>query len=286
MNTTHRDTHGHDGHESAAGSAVALAQLLELDGAVLAPYFSELTGRLAELADPSPARILDLGSGPGTGSFALARRFPAAHLTAVDISAQMLHRLRTQASAHGIADRISTVEANVDESWAALSEDGPYDLIWAAAFMHHVADPARTFARAFEQLHPGGLIAVTEMDFFPRYLPEDTGVGRPGLEARLHAATNTQPPHEWTDHLRDAGFTLEERRPFDIRLDATQAGPSLNAYAQASLAKLRSHATGVLDADDLAALDVLLDEEQPHSVARRDDLSVRTTRTTWIARRP
>ncbi|MEU6293615.1 hypothetical protein [Streptomyces erythrochromogenes] len=61
---------------------------------------------------------------------------------------------------------------------------------------------------------------------------------------------------------------------------------SLNAYAQDSLATLRSHATEVLDADDLAALDVLLDEAQPHSVARRKDLSVRTTRTTWIARRP
>ncbi|MFB6560301.1 class I SAM-dependent methyltransferase [Streptomyces sp. NPDC056400] len=283
---THQDTHSHIGHEPAAGSAVALAKLLELDGEVLASYFSELTGRLAELADPSPARILDLGSGPGTGSCALARRFPAAHVTAVDISAQMLHCLSKQAFAHGVADRISTVEANVEESWAEIGAGGPYDLIWAAAFMHHVADPARTFAQAFEQLHPGGLIAVTEMDFFPLYLPEDTGVGRPGLEARLHAATNTEPPHEWTDHLRNAGFTLQERRPLDIRLDATQAGPSLNAYAQGSLAKLRFHATEVLDADDLTALDVLLDEEQPHSVARRDDLSVRTTRTTWIARRP
>ncbi|MFB7053427.1 class I SAM-dependent methyltransferase [Streptomyces vinaceus] len=204
----------------------------------------------------------------------------------MDISARMLHRLSEQAVARGVADRISTVEANVDESWDGIGEGGPYDLIWAAAFMHHVADPARTFARAFEQLHRGGLIAVTEMDFFPLYLPEDTGVGRPGLETRLHAATNTQPPHEWTDHLRDAGFILQERRPFDIRLDATQAGPSLNAYAQSSLATLRSHATEVLAADDLAALDVLLDEVQPHSVARRDDLSVRTTRTTWIARRP
>jgi aspartate/methionine/tyrosine aminotransferase len=26
------------------------------------------------------------------------------------------------------------------------------------------------------------------MNFFPRFLPEDTGTGRPGLEARLHAA--------------------------------------------------------------------------------------------------
>ncbi|MEU1465771.1 class I SAM-dependent methyltransferase [Streptomyces sp. NPDC005727] len=139
----------------------------------------------------------------------------------------------------GVTDRISTVEANIDESWGEIGEGAPYDLIWAAAFMHHVADPARTFARAFEQLRPGGLVAVTEMDSFPRYLPEDTGVGRPGLEARLHAATNTRPPHERTDHLRGAGFTLVEQRPIAIRLDAPQTGPSLNAYAHGFLAELR-----------------------------------------------
>ncbi|SFR02721.1 hypothetical protein SAMN04488564_102165 [Lentzea waywayandensis] len=60
----------------------------------------------------------------------------------------------------------------------------------------------------------------------------------------------------------------------------------LNDYAQICLTKLRSHATDVLDADDLATLDALLDETLPHSIARRDDLGVRTTRTTWIARRP
>ncbi|MFF4918381.1 class I SAM-dependent methyltransferase [Streptomyces tendae] len=284
--TTHHDTHGHVGHERAAGPDTALAKLLELDGEVLASYYSELTGLLAGVSDPAPARILDLGSGPGTGSFALARRFPAAHVTAVDISTQMLHRLRKQAFAHGFADRVGTVEANIDEPWTEIGEGGPYDLIWAAAFLHHVADPDRTFARAFEQLRPGGLIAVTELDFFPRYLPEDPGVGRPGLEARLHAATNTRPPHEWTEQLRAAGFVLEERRPFEVLLDRTEAGPSLNAYAQGALAKLRSHATDVLEADDLAALDVLLDETRPHGVAHRDDLRVRTTRTTWIARRP
>ncbi|MER8188620.1 class I SAM-dependent methyltransferase [Kitasatospora sp. NPDC094015] len=283
---THHDTHGHGGNERTADPDTALAKLLELDAEVLASYVSELTGRLAEHADPAPARILDLGSGPGTGSLHLARRFPAAHVTAVDISAQMLHRLRRQALAHGVADRISTVEADIDESWAEIGRGGSYDLIWAAAFMHHVADPARTFARAFEQLRPGGLLAVTEMDFFPLFLPEDAGIGRPGLESRLHAATNTRPPHEWTDHLRAAGFTLQERRPFEIRLDRTQAGPSLTAYAQACLATLRSHAADGLDSADLAALDALLDEEQPHSLARRHDLSVRTTRTSWIARRP
>ncbi|MGH4034062.1 class I SAM-dependent methyltransferase [Actinomycetota bacterium Odt1-20B] len=282
---THHDTGDHIGHERAAGSDIALAKLLELDAEVLASYLAELTGWLAELTSSGPSLILDLGSGPGTGSVALARQFPSAHVTAVDLSPQMLHRLRKQAAVHGVADRISTVEANIDGPWDEIGENGPYDLIWAASFLHHVADPARTLARTFELLRPGGLLAVTEMDFFPLYLPEDTGVGRPGLEARLHAATNTQPDHEWTDQLRNAGFTVE-KRPFEIRLDHAQAGPSVNAYAQAFLAKLRSHATDLLDADDLAALDVLLDGTQPNSIARRDDLRVHTTRTTWIARRP
>ncbi|EYT81278.1 methyltransferase type 12, partial [Streptomyces sp. Tu 6176] len=202
---THHDDKGHIGRDRAADSGTApaelleLLELLELDGEVLAPYFSELTGLLAEVADPAPARILDLGSGPGTGSLALARRFPTAHVTAVDISPRMLHRLRERAAAQGAADRVSTVEADIDESWTGIGQGGPYDLVWAAAFLHHVADPAHTFARAFEQLTPGGLIAVTEMDFFPRFLPEEAGATRAGLEARLHAATDTRPPHDWTD---------------------------------------------------------------------------------------
>ncbi|MFD9777508.1 class I SAM-dependent methyltransferase [[Kitasatospora] papulosa] len=264
-----------------------MARLLELDAEVLASYLAELTGLLAQRVGPGPARVLDLGSGPGAGSLALARQFPAARVTAVDISAHLLHRLQKQAAAHGVADRISTVEANLDEPWTKITENkGPFDLIWAASFIHHVSDPARTFTRAFEQLRPGGLIAVTEMDFFPRFLPEDTGAGEPGLEDRLHQATNTQPPHQWTGPLARAGFVVEELRPFEIRLDSTQTGPALNAYAQVCLAKLRSHATDVLEADDLAALDALLDETQPQSIARRSDLSVRTTRTTWLARRP
>ncbi|WP_424217330.1 class I SAM-dependent methyltransferase (plasmid) [Streptomyces sp. BI20] len=273
-------------HERAEEAEAALAGLLELDGEVLAPYFAGLTDRLAELVDRPPARVLDLGSGPGTGSLALARRFPGARVTAVDLSARMLRRLRERAAARGVGDRIGTVEANVDESWTRIGRGGPYDLVWASAFLHHVADPARAFTRIFENLRPGGLVAVTEMDCVPLFLPEDAGVGRPGLEGRLHAVTNTGSPHDWTDALRAAGFVRRDRRPVDIRLDGAQAGPSLNAYAHGFLAKLRSHASEALTAEDLAALDALLDPAHPLAVAHRDDLVVRTTRTTWTAHRP
>ncbi|MEU9096760.1 class I SAM-dependent methyltransferase [Streptomyces sp. NPDC048361] len=285
MNEFHSAT-GPTSHNRAMGSGGAMADLLELDAEVLAPYLAELTGWLAELSDAAPARILDLGSGPGTGSLVLAHRFPRAVVTAADISPQMLHRLQAQAALRGVTDRVRTLQANLDETWPQRDGEGPYDLMWAAAFLHHAAVPHRILTQAFERLRTGGLVAVTEMDFFPRFLPEDVGIGRSGLEARLHAATDTRPPSEWTDELIDAGFAVEARRPFEIALDRTQAGPALNRYAHVCLAKLRSHAATVLDTNDLATLDTLLDETQPHSIARRDDLCVRTVRTTWIGRRP
>ncbi|MFC9428149.1 class I SAM-dependent methyltransferase [Streptomyces sp. NPDC056987] len=281
----HPTDHGHIGHEHASGSDIAMAEMLELDAEVLQPYLRELTGWIARLADSVPARIMDMGSGPGTGSLALADRFPTASVTAVDLSPQMLHRLRKQAAARGVAARVRTLEANLDEPWPLPDKDEPYDLMWAAAFLHHLRDPARTLTRAYGRLRPGGLLAVTEMDFFPRFLPADTGVGSPGLEARLHAVTNTEPPHAWDGTLRGAGFTVDERRPFEIRLTASQAGPALGRYAQVCLTRLRSHVGDALEADDLAALDTLLDQTHPLGIVRRGDLSVRTTRTTWIARR-
>ncbi|MFC9434534.1 class I SAM-dependent methyltransferase [Nocardia sp. NPDC057030] len=283
--TTRHDTHAPDDHRHTDGADPTMVRLLELDARVLAPHLTELTGWLADLLAPAPARILDLGSGPGTGSFALARRFPAAAVTAADLSAQMLHRLREQANAHGLADRIDTVHTDLDQPWPRTM-NGPYDLVWAASYLHHAADPARTLTQAFERLRPGGLLAVTEMDFFPRLLPEDSGLGRPGLQTRLHAATNTQPPHDWTAALTNAGFTLEQHRRVDLRLDRADTGPALNDYARTFLTVLRSHAESILSDDDLTALDALLDDDGPDGLTHRTDLNMQTTRIIWIARRP
>ncbi len=285
MNEHHGAQH-HLGHDGASGPDIALAELLELDAQVLHSYLTDLTGWLAACADRAPARILDLGSGPGTGTLALVRRFPGASVTAVDTSPQMLHRLEEQATAHGAADRVQTLRADLDEEWPQARPGEAYDLMWTASFLHHLNDPDRGLAQAFDRLRPGGLLAVTEMGFFPRVLPDGASAGPPDLEVRLHAATNTQPPHEWSEHLRRAGFILDARRVFEIHVDGSQAGPALNRYAQLFLAKLRSHAGDALAVDDLAALDTLLDATQPNSIAHRRDLTVRTTRTTWLARRP
>jgi SAM-dependent methyltransferase len=279
--------HHHDQHDPGhEADEAALAELLDLDAEVLHTYLSGVIEWVGERADGRPRRILDLGTGTGTGALALARRFEGADVIAVDVSAPMLDRLQARTRELGLAGRIQAVQADLDAEWPVT---GLVDLVWASNSLHHVKDPDQVLAWVFAALRPGGLLAVAELDSFPRFLPDDIG---PGLEARLHAALAqaraSELPHlhsDWGPRLSAAGFTIEARRTFDIDLAAPL--PALaGRYAQASLMRLRSGLAGGLTASDLATLGPLLDSDGPGSVLRREDLTIRAARTAWAARRP
>jgi SAM-dependent methyltransferase len=286
------ETHHHH-HQHQPGSETdetAMAELLDLDAEVLHSYLSEVIDWVHELAAGLPRRrILDLGSGTGTGAVALVQRFAGADVIALDISAQMLDRLRERARDLGVTDRIRTVQADLDAAWPAIDT---VDLVWASNSLHHMTDPDRVLTEVFAAIRPGGLLAVAEMDRFPRFLPDDLGLGCPGLEARCHAALAegrvAELPHlgsDWGSRLNKAGFTIEAERTFAIDLTAPLP-PAAGRYAEASLRRIRSGLDSRMSADDLATLDTLIDSDGPGSVRRRDDLTVRTARTVWVARRP
>ena len=282
--------HQHGQHHSAAGTDAAMAELLDLDAEVMHSYLSEVTDWIHQLAaDPPPRRILDLGSGTGTGTFALLERFDQADVTALDLSPEMLHRLSSKARVLGVADRIRTVQTDLDAAWPAIEA---VDLVWASSSLHHMADPDRVLAGVFAALRPGGLLVVAEIVSFPLFLPDDLGLGRPGLEARCHAVLAerqaAEMPHlgsAWGPRLARAGFTIEAERPFVIHL-ASPLPAASGRYAQASLRRIRSGLDGQMSSDDLAALDILIDSHGPDGVLQRGDLTVRAARTVWAARRP
>lgn len=58
---------------------------------------------------------------------------------------------------------------------------------------------------------------------------------------------------------------------------------AIGRYALGSLQRLRDTIVQALPADDLAALNRLLDTDRPHSILRRNDLAVRTERTVCAA---
>ena len=278
----HEHEHGHGHGHDVNG----LAEILELDAEVLAEHTASITAWLPLTA--SPRRIVDLGCGTGAGTFALLARFPEAHVTAVDSSADLLRRLRDKAEGHAVADRVRTVQADLDSTWPELGEP---DLVWASASLHHMAEPDRVLRRVRDTLGPGGLFAVVELAGFPRFLPDDAPEFRPGLEKRFHAASEHRlaehMPHrgaDWGAKLTAAGFTVEGRRTLTVDIPHSRSG-AVGRYALSGLRRMRAAMADVLTAEDLTALDQLLDTAGPHSILRRDDLAVRTERTVWAARR-
>ncbi|MBT3149418.1 class I SAM-dependent methyltransferase [Streptomyces sp. CHD11] len=276
--------HRHDpGH--AAGDQ---ADFLDLEATVLAEDTAAVIAWLP--LKTAPRHIVDLGCGTGAGTLALLERFPSAEVTAVDTSAAHLDRLRQKAAAAGAAGRVRLVHADLDATpWPGL---GTPDLVWASASLHHMADQGSALRTVYALLAPGGLFAVVEPAGSPRFLPPDAPETAPGLEERCHATVAhhhaAHVPHrgaDWGAPLTGAGFTIddERRRTIDVGPDRSDAvGP----YALLSLRRMRGSAAAALSAEDLTALDRLLDTGGPHSILRHPGLSVRTERTAWAARRP
>ncbi|MFI8089396.1 class I SAM-dependent methyltransferase [Streptomyces sp. NPDC086080] len=283
--TPHQASHGTHGPAHAAGDQ---ADFLDLEAAVLAEDTAAVTAWLPVGA--GPRHIVDLGCGTGAGTLALLGRFPDAEVTAVDSSTAHLHRLREKAAAAGAADRVRLVHADLDATpWPRL---GTPELVWASATLHHLADPGGALRTVYELLAPGGLFAVLEPAGSPRFLPADAPETAPGLEERCHATVAhhhaAHMPHrgaDWGAALTGAGFTIEAERTRTVGVGPDRSD-AVGPYALISLRRMRGSAAAALTAEDLTALDQLLDTGGQRSILRHPGLSVRTERTVWAARRP
>ncbi|SDP06551.1 Methyltransferase domain-containing protein [Nakamurella panacisegetis] len=272
----HRAHHGHSDVDWASA-----AESLDLDGEVLGSTLRDVTASLGVLA-PSARRILDLGCGTGTGTFALAATFPAAHILAVDGSAALLAHLQSRADGLGIDQRVTTLQADLDQMWPEI---GPIDVTWAGMSLHHFADPDRVLVDVRRSTRPGGVVAVFEMDGPLRFLP-DGGLG--DVESRCYAVSEQQHaaamPHrgaDWAPRLERAGFVDVQVHRIVIDLRAP-LHPLTGRYAQRSLQGLRAAVAGRVPADDLAVLDSLLAGD---ALLHREDLNIRGARTLWTGRR-
>jgi SAM-dependent methyltransferase len=285
----HHHDHHHS-HDAADFDWPAMAESLDLDGEVLHEYLSGAIDWVCQQAGDRDVRhILDFGAGTGNASLALARRYPQARVTAVDGSGPLLGHLTAKARDLGLADRISTVEADLDGDWPVLE---PADLAWSSNALHHLADPGRALREILARLRPGGLVAVAEMTGTLRFLPDDLGVGQPGLEARaaalqdqLRAAELPFLGADWAPLISAAGFTDVTGRAFEIKLDPPLPA-NAGRFAQHWLRRIRGLADDRLSAGDLATLDVLTADDGPASVRQRADLAIRGGRTVWTGRRP
>lgn len=136
-------------------------------------------------------RVLDLGCGTGGSTIVLAQD-TGAHVTAVDIHPPFLAILESRARELGLADRITTVAADMADE---ASLGAGFDLIWAEGSAYSIG-----FENALRRwrplLRPGGCLVVTELVCF---------VAEPDERARAFFAD------EYPD-MRDESTRIDQAR--------------------------------------------------------------------------
>jgi len=105
---------------------------------------------MAQIPLEAPRTIYDLGCGPGNITRMLAERWPAAAVTGVDSSVDMLEKARRE------APNVHFQHADI----ASWSPPTPADLLFSNATLHWLDDHALLLPRLAAHLTAGGVFAV------------------------------------------------------------------------------------------------------------------------------
>lgn len=167
---------------------------------------------LSLLGDVRGKRILDVGCGLGGNSLLLAHWGATVH--GIDISGESVSVATTRARQLGLSSR-ATFEVTPFESVAAAGRQ--YDIIWSAAFLHHVLDRLPSVLVSLRaMLAAGGCAVLLEP---VRLSPTLKRVLR-ALRGVVPGATDATPderPLEPADlAVIEAQFALSDRRCFGV----------------------------------------------------------------------
>lgn len=106
---------------------------------------------------PPEPHILDLGCGPGMQTIELFK-LSAGNVVALDLLPQMIARVKEAAEVAGFADRLETVEADMNEM---TFEPASFDVIWSEGAIYFMGFE-KGLAKVKELVKPGGYVAVSE----------------------------------------------------------------------------------------------------------------------------
>ena len=137
--------------------------------------------------------LLDVGAGSGTISASLAKYMPEGHITATDLSEDILERAAEHAKSVGVSN-ISFQPANVYELPFA---NDTFDLVHASQVLIHLDSPVQALKEMLRVTKPGGGIVAcretADLGYWPAF-PDLPGLTKSfDILAATHAASGGCP---------------------------------------------------------------------------------------------
>jgi SAM-dependent methyltransferase len=108
------------------------------------------------------SRYLEIGTGPGVLTVAVARENPDAHIMGVEISPDMVAVGREYVERAGLIDRIQLIVGDAEDS-EILGSLGQFDLVYSTFSLHHWKDPRKVIQNLMSALVDGGALYIHDL---------------------------------------------------------------------------------------------------------------------------
>ncbi|MEJ8804195.1 class I SAM-dependent methyltransferase [Pontibacter sp. H249] len=136
---------------------------------------------------------LEIGCGTGKNTEWLVRK--ALHVTAVDLSEEMLERAKKKVN----SNKVEFIQADITKDWSFKT--GQYDLVSFSLVLEHIQDLNHTFKEVAGALKLGGHVYIGELHPFKQYS---------GTKARFDTEEGRQEAECYTHNISD--FILAARK--------------------------------------------------------------------------
>ncbi|GGG20317.1 class I SAM-dependent methyltransferase [Pontibacter amylolyticus] len=164
----------------------------------------EATALRTTLADVPFETCLEIGCGTGKNTEWLVRK--AMHVTAVDLSGEMLERARKKVS----SNKAAFLQADITQPWQFATQ--VYDLVTFSLVLEHIQQLDFIFEQAAAVLKTGGYVYIGELHPFKQYTGTkahfDTEEGRQEVECYTHHVS------EFVQSAKQYGLKLVDLNEF------------------------------------------------------------------------
>jgi 2-polyprenyl-3-methyl-5-hydroxy-6-metoxy-1,4-benzoquinol methylase len=144
-------------------------------------------------------RILDAGSGTGVISFAIARRFPAASVSGIDLNGDPI-RIGNHIAKKIAVRNIQFSRCSVDD----FQEKNEFDLVVCVDILEHIENDSKTIKSLYELISTDGFLLLHVPSLYRRYPIW-------GKQINFDVPTHVRPgyePEEIEAKVKQAGFSI------------------------------------------------------------------------------